>query len=158
MKNIAFLLVSLLLFSCSTIYGNEKITETSLLKKIRDDASIADVKSLLGAPSRISKTNNSTNEKIYEYEFHKLTLSALYYTPIVSYMYFAFGQNPFSMARTVKANINHNYLFLQFDKNDRLVKKDFYKVSNVARPFQAICSAQGYSTNCVSQLQVNFSY
>ncbi len=135
------------LAACHNFYGNEKINNSSNLKKISENPSKANLQNILGKPNRIHKNQGSANE-IYEYEYHEAFRSNIYYVPLVSLFYYAFSQNPFSFTKTVKANVDHKYLFAEIDPQGKIVNQNFFEENSPARFYQMSCSNQGNSQVC----------
>ncbi len=156
MKNNYKFVATLLLFILSSCqytgnrygsnYGTKKILQEEANIKVGDK--ISDVESMLGAPSRSSKSNFGGN--LYEYEYHDATRSLIYFTPI-SVFYTALTMNIFNpFTKNVSAEIEHNYLFIETDKNGIVQKKSFVKDESSQKLYQMYCStgASGfYSCN-----------
>jgi NDP-sugar pyrophosphorylase family protein len=160
LKMAAIIFVSLGLISCTynsnrfdSKYGNEKLLKEE--KNIQTGAKIADVEMALGKPSRIYKT--AIGGKLYEYEYHQSKRSALYFIPFVSSTYYILTTNIFNpFAKSVQAKITHNYLFLEFDKNGLMHKKEFFQDTGNHKlyPYHH-CANTGGMHSCNNNFQIN---
>lgn len=156
MKKFLSVIVVLFVSACSYTgnthpaeYGNKKITDSS--DKIIVGIDIASVKNLLGEPSRIYKATSKQGQE-FEYEYHDASRSALYFIPGISVLYAGFSINPFNIsAKSVRAEVKHKYLFIEFDKNGLVSQKKFLEESNSQKFYMNPgCSTQGYTTRCYS--------
>ncbi len=129
-------------------YGNKKILKEEHNIKVGDK--ISDVESTLGSSARTSKSSLGGN--LYEYEYHDATRSLIYFSPVASSLYTVFTTNIFNLfTKNVSAKIEHNYLFIETDKNGIVQKKDFIKDKSSQKLYQIYCSnnASGYSCSNV---------
>jgi hypothetical protein len=157
MKNLlASALLAIILTSCGITYGNKKIADMSNVNKVNVGDKASDLDRFIGSPSKVYKEGEN---KIYEYNYHTASRSGIYYVPLVSVVYYAFAQNPFSMERTVRSSVDHSYLFLTIGSDGKVKEKNFYQDSAVVHLPQSICSANNIGmTTCVSSNNKTFAY
>lgn len=141
--------------SCSGLqYGNKKIINKENIKLVNSTGNISEVIDLLGKPSRIYKESGS---EIYEFEYHKLSKSPVYYIPMISAVYNAFGNGIFSMRPKVKTTIKHNYIFITADNDGSILDKKIFVESSGAKVYELICTQNSYGHHsCVDPITRTF--
>ena len=157
LKTILLLSILTSISACgSTHYGNKKISKKSNIEQIAKGDSVEKLKSLIGEPTREHKIAKSSN-RIYEYEYHKGSRSIIYYIPVASTLYYAFGRNPFSLKLTTSGKIVHNYLFVEVDKDNKIQNKSFYK-QKVPIKFHQGCQQGHFQHECQKIVSTQFPY